>query len=121
MYRVSEAFAGTYVQLDVDFQEDTLVYTLSGLEEIEKDFTKIEVFAEHMNGELRTSLWFRPAKRQPDGSYVIDMPTWVLGDNPVFNVHFYGTTAGGRIKIDTGYVCDAANRTLVREDIPENP
>ena len=23
--------------------------------------------------------------------------------------------------LDTGYVCDAANRTLVREDIPENP
>ena len=118
MYRISEAFAGTYVQLDVDFQEDTLIYTLNGLEEIEKDFTKIEVFAEHMNGELRTSLWFRPAKRQPDGSYVIDMPIWVLGDNPVFNVHFYGTTVGGRIKIDTGYVCDTANRTLVREPEP---
>lgn len=115
MYRISEEFAQTYVRLDVDFQEDTLVYTLNGLEEIEKDFTKIEVFAEHMNGELRTSLWFRPAQRQSDGSYVIDMPTWVLGDDPVFNVHFYGTTAGGRIKIDTGYICDTANQTLVRE------
>lgn len=99
MYRISEEFAGTYVQLDVDFQEDALVYTLSGLEEIEKDFTKIEVFAEHMNGELRTSLWFRPAKRQPDGSYVIDMPTWVLGDDPVFNVHFTAPprAAGSRL------------------------
>lgn len=115
MYRISEAFAGTHVQLDVDFQGDTLVYTLNGLEEIEKDFTKIEVFAEHMNGDQRTTLWFRPAKRQVDGSYVIDMPIWVLGDAPVFHVHFYGTTTGGRIKIDTGYICDTANQTLVRE------
>ena len=121
MYRISEEFAGTHVQLDVDFREDTLVYTLNGLEEIERDFTKIEVFAEHMNGELRTSLWFRPAQRQSDGSYMIDMPTWVLGDDPVFHIHFYGTTVGGRIKIDTGYVCDVANQTLVREDASEEP
>lgn len=115
MYRISEEFAETYVQLDVEFQEESLVYTLRGLEEIEKDFTKVEVFAEHMNGDLRTSLWFRTAQRQPDGSYVIDMPVWVLGDQPVFHVHFYGTTAGGRIKIDTGYVCDVSSQTLTRE------
>ena len=115
MYRVSEEFAQTRVRLDVDFRQDTLVYTLRGLEEIEKDFTKLEVFAEHMNGGVRTTLWFRPTRRQDDGSYVIDMPAWVLGDDPVFHVHFYGTTAGGRIKIDTGYVCDTAEKTLVRE------
>lgn len=115
MYRISEAFANTYVQLDVEFREDTLLYTLNGLEAIEPDLSQIEVFAEHMNGDLRSTLWFRPAERQPDGSYVIEMPLEALKGETVFHVHFYGTTAGGRIKVDTGYVCDVVNRTLVRE------
>lgn len=116
MYRISEEFANTCVLLDVELKGDSLVYTLSGLEEIEPDFSRIEVFAEHMSGDTRTTLWSRQAERQPDGCYTVDMPVEVLGEQQSFHIHFYGTAGGSRIKMDTGYVYSLTDRTLVRED-----
>lgn len=115
-YRISESFANTYVSLDVEFQEDSLDYTLYGLEKIEPEFSQIEVFAELMNGDTRTTLWFMPAERQSDGSYTVNMPIAALGDQQTFYIHFYATTAGGRIKVDAGYVCSLTDRTLTREN-----
>lgn len=116
VYQLSQTFADTVVDLEIEYREDSLVYKLTGLGEIEGQFSRIEVFAEHMDGNTRSSLWYKPAQRQPDGSYEIEMPLSALGDLSKFNIHFYGTTTAGRIKIDTGYVCDTVQRTLVREE-----
>jgi hypothetical protein len=68
-----------------------------------------------MEGDTRTTLWCDTAQRQPDGSYVVTMPLDKLNGNETFHVHFYGKTDQGRIKIDTGYVCDLNRQTLTWE------
>lgn len=116
VYDMSEAFSGTHTQLSVAFGEDSLTYTVGGLSGVEQDFTRFEVFAELLDGDTRTTLWMKTAERQPDGRYAVVMPLEELDGNKRFFIHFYGTTSAGRIRIDTGYICDVSAHTLTRED-----
>ncbi len=115
VYRLSQAFAATRTELALEYGEDSLTYIVNGLSGIEESFTCVEVFAELMRGDTRTTLWYERAERQPDGSYVVSMPYSALAGNQTFSIHFYGTTSAGRIKVDTGYLCDTRSRTLTRE------
>lgn len=115
VYQLSQAFAATRTELALEYGEDSLTYIVGGLSGIEESFSCVEVFAELMQGDTRTTLWYERAERQPDGSYVVSMPLSVLAGNQVFSIHFYGTTSAGRIKVDTGYLCDTRSRTLTRE------
>lgn len=116
VYEMSEAFANTRTQLSAAFAEDRLDCTISGLSDIEQDFTKIELFAELMEGDTRTTLWLETAERQPDGSYTVTIPLDELDGNDTFYIHFYATTSAGRIRVDTGYLCDVIGQTLTREE-----
>ncbi len=116
VYQLSETFAATRTELTVEFGEESLTYLVDGLAGIEESFTRLEVFAELMRGDTRTTLWYEPAQRRPDGSYAVSMPVSALAGNQVFSIHIYGTTSAGRIRVDTGYLCDAQARTLTREE-----
>lgn len=115
VYQLSRTFAGTRTELSLEYGGDSLTYTVNGLSGIEESFTRLEVFAELMQGDTRTTLWYEQAERRPDGSYVVSMPLSALAGNQTFSIHFYGTTGAGRIKVDTGYLCDTRARTLTRE------
>lgn len=116
VYQMSEAFSATRTELAIAFDEESLTYTVGNLSDIEEDFTRFEVFAELMNGDTRTTLWYSAAERQEDGSYTVTMPISELENNEIFYIHFYGTTTEGRIKVDTGYICDLTQQTLTREE-----
>ena len=119
VYEMSEAFAATRTELGVAFGEDSLTYTVHNLSAIEEHFTAVEVFAELMEGDTRTTLWYEPAEQQPDGSCTVTMPLAALDGNQTFTIHIYATTSEGRIKVDTGYACDLRKQTVVWEE-PES-
>ncbi len=115
VYQISERFAQTHVRLTVNPEGEGACFVMDGLSSIEDSFTKIELFAELINGNTRTTLWYEPAEKQPDGSYQITLPLKALGGNNEISIHFYGTTSSGRIKIDSGYLWDVSAGTLKRE------
>ena len=117
IYALSSALSGTDTGLEVDFGEDSLTYTVHGLSGLEDHFTQLEVFADLMTGDTRTTLWYQPAQRQPDGSYVQTMPLSELEGNQTFTVHIYAMTEAGRIRVDAGYLCDVSAQTLTREEL----
>lgn len=113
VYARSEEFLNTHVELEVSFQEDSMTYTLNGLSEIEDSFSSIEIFADKMHGERRSTVWNKKAERQPDGSYTATMPLEKVKDVDPFSIHFYAMTEDGRIKVDQGYSCSVSEKTLV--------
>ncbi len=119
VFEMSEQFLNTHVELSIDFGADSLTYTLGGLSEIEQDFSSIEVFAEKMFGERRSTMWYEPAVRQDDGTYTITMPLSALSGETSFTVHFYAMTTAGRIKVDKSFQCDVAAETLTYT--PDSP
>jgi len=117
VFQRSEAFSAAVVGLNVDFEPDTLTFSMDGLEAIEPEFTVFEVFVEIVEGDTRTTLWNGGAARQEDGSYKAVMPAEVLQGSKAFSVHFYGTTDAGRIRVDSGgYLCDLTAKTVTREE-----
>ena len=112
VYELSDVYAETDVQLAVTFGDDAITYTLGGLGEIEDSFTSVEVLADLMDGNTRTTLWQEAAQRQEDGTYTIAMPLAELGEETDFVIHIYAMTDAGRIRVDTGYNCDLKTQSI---------
>jgi len=120
IFQRTEDFSNTALGLDVDYGRDTVTFTVDGVEAIESEITKFEVYAEIEKQEVRPTLWNGAAERQEDGSYQAVMPVEELEGNTAFSVRFYGTTEEGRIRVDNrDYLCDLVAKTVEREEPPE--
>ena len=116
VYELSALYADTDAQLTVEFSEDSITYTMAGLGEIEDSFTSVEVLADLMDGNTRTTLWQEAAEKQADGTYSITMPLSELGEETDFVIHIYAMTEAGRIRVGTGYDCDIVAQSIEKED-----
>lgn len=114
VYERSSTFGALDTGLEIAFDTDTLTYTVHNLEQIEADFSQIEIYADIMNGEVKITMWSQVLEKQPDGSYQATMPLAELEGLESFTVHIYATTVDGRIKVDSDYICNVSSQTLTR-------
>lgn len=115
LYQLPETFAGVDTNPQVTFREDEITFAVSGLEEIEQDFTKVELFVDVERGGNRTTAWYEEAKKQPDGSYTVTMPVEALEGSETFLLLVNATTESGRIQVDSEYRCDRTAQTVARQ------
>ena len=114
LYAMSDRFSAVDTALEAAFGRDAVTFTVHNLEQIEDECTKIEVFAEVMNGEVRSTLWSWPLDKQPDGTYRNTMWLSAAGENQTFTVRVYATTEEGRFQVDGDYTCNVTDKTLTR-------
>lgn len=115
LYELPETFAGVDTNPQVTFREEEIAFAVSGLEKIEKDFTKVEIFVDVERGGTRTTTWYKEAEKQPDGSYTVTMPLEALEGGETFFLQVNAITERGRIPVGAQYRCDRTAQTVARQ------
>ena len=112
IYELSEAFADIDLEMKADFGEDTATFTVYNLDEYSDKFERVEIFAEIMRGETRTTLRQRRTKQNEDGSYYSTFDVADFKGHDDFLVNVYVLTSAGRIKVSVSYNCVFSEQKL---------
>ncbi len=122
IYELSEAFADIDLEMKADFSEDTATFTVYNLAEYSDKFERVEIFAEIMRGETRTTLRQRRTKQNEDGSYYSTFNVADFKGHDDFLVNVYVLTSAGRIKVSVSYNCVFSEQKLTdpRTITPDN-
>lgn len=112
IYELSEAFSDIDLHMKGEFTDETATFTVYGLDEYADKFERVEIFAEIMRENTRTTLRQRKTTQNEDGSYSATFKVADFKDHDEFLVNVYVLTSAGRIKVSVSYDCVFSEQKL---------
>lgn len=104
VYELSERFADADISMTIeDMGNGNVICTVGNMAELEGEFERLEVFAEVMNGNTRTTELMRTCSRLEDGDYQAIFPAEQLDKEKQYTFHIYALTDDGRMQLGGDY------------------
>lgn len=112
IYELSEAFSDIDLEMKAEFTDETATFTVYNLDQYADKFERVEIFAEIMRENTRTTLRQRRTTQNEDGSYSATFKIADFKDHDEFLVNVYVLTSAGRIKVSVSYECVFSEKKL---------
>lgn len=112
VYRFSEELADLDTGVEASFADEEIGFAVHGLAPYQEQISRVEVFAELIDGNTRTTLSMQQAQWEEGNVWRAAVPVSALGGARAFTVNVYVTTEAGRVKAGPSYTCDLGEKTL---------
>lgn len=112
LFRLSEALQNLTPRMETELDEETLRVRVYDLSDYDGRFEEVEVFAERVEGNTRTTIQMRVCTLEPDGAYLAEIPRKKLAGETSILLNIYALLPDGRIKVGQSRVFDLTTGTL---------